>query len=121
MPLTFLIAITVLLIGVRLSRVFGSGPCDPPVINPIVCENSKPGSPPAEWDLPNHDQGDTTIQGFASPFSINRGETVYFKINTDARNYRIDIYRLGYYGGLGARLVQSLTPSAALPQTQPRA
>ena len=31
--------------------------------------------------------------------------------------YRIDIYRLGYYGGHGARKVATIHPSAALPQT----
>ena len=32
-------------------------------------------------------------------------------------DYRLDIYRLGYYGGLGARLVTTVQPSATLPQT----
>src|SRR5262249_32149382 len=39
--------------------------------------------------------------------------------DTDATNYRLDIYRLGYYGGFGARLVAVVQPSAPLPQTQP--
>ncbi|HEY6401326.1 MAG TPA: N,N-dimethylformamidase beta subunit family domain-containing protein, partial [Blastocatellia bacterium] len=33
--------------------------------------------------------------------------------------YRLDIYRLGYYGGLGARFIATAQPSAALPQIQP--
>ena len=37
-------------------------------------------------------------QGFATNISINAGETVLFKVNTDATSYRLDIYRLGYYG-----------------------
>lgn len=28
-----------------------AGPCDAPVLHPIVCENLKPGNPPAEWDI----------------------------------------------------------------------
>ena len=47
------------------------------------------------------------------------GETVRFKVNTPSRDYRLDIYRLGYYGGSGARKVASLLPSAVLPQPQP--
>ncbi len=35
------------------------------------------------------------------------------------RSYRLDIYRLGYYGGMGARKVATVSPSASLPQTQP--
>ena len=42
-----------------------------------------------------------------------------FKVKTDASNYRLDIYRLGWYGGLGARMVTTVLPSAALPQSQP--
>ena len=42
-----------------------------------------------------------------------------FKVNTTSTNYAIDIYRLGYYGGAGARKVTTVLPSAALPQTQP--
>ena len=28
-----------------------AAPCDPPIVNAIVCENSKPGNPPSEWDV----------------------------------------------------------------------
>ena len=35
------------------------------------------------------------------------------------RSYRLDIYRMGYYQGNGARLITSILPSATLPQTQP--
>ena len=31
----------------------------------------------------------------------------------------LDIYRMGYYGGMGARKVATVLPSATLPQTQP--
>src|SRR5581483_11892168 len=94
-------------------------PCAPPVTNPIVCENSLPGNPASEWDLPNRDAGDASIQGFATDISVNRGQTVRFKVKTDASAYRLDIYRLGYYAGLGARKVATVSPSVPLPQTQP--
>ncbi len=51
--------------------------------------------------------------------SVNRGTIVRFKIKTDATNYRLDIYRMGYYQGNGARKITIITPSATLPQTQP--
>ncbi|MCA9989005.1 MAG: hypothetical protein KDE59_32085 [Anaerolineales bacterium] len=85
--------------------------------NKIVRENLLPGSPSTEWDI--NGWGDPSIQGFATDISINLGETVAFKIKTDSDNYRIDIYRLGYYGGHGARLVDSILPSVTLPQEQP--
>ena len=85
--------------------------------NPIVIENRLPGHPPTEWDI--NGWGDPTIQGFGHDISINRGETINFKIKTDSDDYRIDIYRLGYYGGLGARRVDTVKPSVELPQAQP--
>src|SRR5260370_5289803 len=96
------------------AQTFG---CTPPMANPIVCENSKPGNPSSQWDI--NGSGDPSIQGFATDISVNQAETVHFKINTDASAYRIDIYRLGYYAGLGARKVASILPSSPLPQNQP--
>ena len=94
----------------------GGSPCGPS-INVIVCENLKTGNPASEWDISG--AGDTTIQGFTTDISANRSGNVQFKVKTDATNYRLDIYRMGYYGGLGARKVATVLPSATLPQTQP--
>ncbi|HYK97829.1 MAG TPA: N,N-dimethylformamidase beta subunit family domain-containing protein [Candidatus Acidoferrales bacterium] len=92
-------------------------PCDPPIVNEVACENTLPGAPATAWDVTG--AGDTSIQGFATDISVNRGSTISFKVSTNATAYRIDIYRLGYYGGAGARLVATLAPSVTLPQTQP--
>ncbi len=85
--------------------------------NPIVAENNLPGNPSSEWDISG--AGDLSIQGFATDISVNKGQSIYFKINTDAAAYTIEIYRLGYYSGLGARLVGTGTITTTLPQTQP--
>ncbi len=85
--------------------------------NAIADENALPGNPPSEWEVSG--AGDPSIQGFATDISVNQGETIGFKIKTDATDYRIDIYRLGYYQGLGARFVATVEPSATLPQVQP--
>jgi hypothetical protein len=85
--------------------------------NQIVAENCRPGNPSTEWDI--NGSGDPRIQGFATDISANAGETIAFKISSDSPNYRVDIYRLGYYGGAGARLVATVRPSVPLPQTQP--
>ncbi|MGE3176241.1 MAG: N,N-dimethylformamidase beta subunit family domain-containing protein [Vicinamibacterales bacterium] len=91
-------------------------PCAAPR-NKIIAENCKPGNPSTEWDI--NGWGDPTIQGFAADISYNIGETAQFKVLTDSAKYRIDIYRTGYYNGLGARLMASIRPSATLPQRQP--
>jgi N,N-dimethylformamidase beta subunit-like protein/uncharacterized protein DUF4082/Big-like domain-containing protein len=85
--------------------------------NAVVCENQNTGAPSSEWDITG--SGDASIQGFATEMSVNRGGTVHFKVQTNASSYQIAIYRMGYYGGLGARRIATIAPSAALPQTQP--
>ena len=87
------------------------------IANDIVEENRLPGDPPTEWDI--NGWGDPTIQGFGHDISINRGETIFFKIKTDSTDYRINIYRMGYYGGMGARRIDTIEPSVKLPQHQP--
>ncbi|WP_142062050.1 DUF4082 domain-containing protein [Pseudarthrobacter sp. B4EP4b] len=95
-----------------------AGPCDAPVVSKVACENTQPGNPSSEWRVTG--AGDSSIQGYATSMSLNVGQTVTFKIKTNASAYRIDIYRLGYYQGLGARKVAAnLLPSAPLPQAQP--
>src|SRR5690348_2130346 len=86
--------------------------------NAIVCENALPGDAPTDWQVSG--AGDSTIQGFATSMSVNVGQTEFFKIKTPAKAYHIDILRIGYYQGNGARKVASgLLPTASLPQTQP--
>ncbi len=91
-------------------------PCVSPA-NKIVAENCKPGRPREEWDV--FQSGDPDLQGFATNMSVNLGETVEFKIKSHSPRYRIDVYRMGWYGGSGARLVETIRPSAPLPQAQP--
>ena len=85
--------------------------------NPIACENSKPGSPESDWDIDG--AGDDDIQGFSTDISVDVGSPISFKIDTSAKAYTITIFRMGWYGGDGARQIATVTPSAKLPQTQP--
>ncbi len=86
--------------------------------NPIACENALPGTAPSVWEV--NGAGSESIQGFATAMSVNVGETERFKVKTNASSYHIDILRLGYYKGDGARMVTANIPiSASLPQKQP--
>lgn len=89
---------------------------NPATVNRVACENTANGNPPTEWDVSG--SGDPSIQGFATSISVNRGETVHFKIATDASLYHLEIYRMGFYGGAGARKVAIQRPTV-LPQQQP--
>ncbi len=85
--------------------------------NAIVQENAKPGSPRSEWDISG--AGSSNIEGFAADMSVNRGATIDFKIRTNSTDYRIDIYRLGYYGGSGARKIATIQRTLTRAQAQP--
>ncbi len=89
------------------------------VVGAIVAENQLPGTPPSQWDIARG--GDTTIQGFTTDISVEHGQTVSFKINDPAKApYHIEIYRMGYYQGNGARLVATVASSQTLDQAQPK-
>src|SRR5260370_26725599 len=117
--LTLTLASATALLSVVAARpAAAAGPCGPPVVNVIACENTLPGDPTSDWQVSG--AGDQTIQGFATSMSVNVGETESFKISTPASSYHIDILRVGYYQGNGARkIVSAMRPTASLPQTQP--
>ena len=85
--------------------------------NPVACENQLPGDPESDWQPTTPD--DPAIEGFATSMSVDVGQTVSFKIKTNSTAYHIDILRIGYYGGDGARKVATIQPSVSLPQSQP--
>lgn len=76
--------------------------------NPIYLENQKPGTP--NWRIPNsnYDTNGGEIVGFAGATSVNKGGSLPIKVSLGySAQFTIDVYRLGYYGGAGARLVAS--------------
>ena len=90
---------------VPFTRALVSSPAEM-VTNRIVLENQLPGSPSTEWDV--NGAGTQDIQGFATRASLQPGQTVSFKVRlAKPEPFRIDIYRLGYYGGAGARKIGS--------------
>lgn len=93
--------------------IVGSRRHTPNVVRSIAEENALTGTARATWDLTSAAWGGvSTLQGFADGFSFNRDETINFKIaQSDAAGWTADVYRLGYYGGNGARHYGTLTPS----------
>jgi hypothetical protein len=104
-----------------------------PCANPIACENLLPGTDKVIWDLPYDPEsgepigdmtGDMTIQGFSTDISVNAGQMIDFKISVSFAPSApplcsITIYRLGYYGGKGAREVAVIPLAGVNVQTQP--
>ena len=115
--LTKLIALPVaVILGGALLAIVPATHAQAACANPVVCENQMPGTPQSTWDVGSND---TYIQGFADPFSVNVGGSINFKINTAASSYSIDIYRMGYYGGDGARLITSIPANISVSNSQP--
>jgi Domain of unknown function (DUF4082)/Bacterial Ig-like domain (group 1) len=72
--------------------------------NPIVLENQKPGN--VGWRIANGAVGQ--IAGYAGAVSVNKGDSLPIKVSlAQPGNFKIDVYRLGYYGGYGGRFIIS--------------
>lgn len=87
--------------------------------NPIVTENQQPGS--TAWRLSPPliaDDAIGQIKGYASATSVNQNEsiTLYVTVNP-AQTYTIDIFRVGWYAGLGGRLRFHAGPLAGVQQS----
>src|SRR4029077_6326490 len=78
--------------------------------NPIVIENQNQGF--TNWNIVNSGGVTDTIgqiKGYASATSINKGESITFYVSVNpAQTFAIDVYRLGWYGGAGGRLIQHI-------------
>jgi hypothetical protein len=91
--------------------------------NVIREENAKSGS--LDWQLTRvrTDQNNIRspwIEGYCSKQSALAGEPIDIMVSTDPPvNFRIEIFRTGYYGGRGARLMTTLGPLPGKPQPIP--
>jgi hypothetical protein len=90
------------------------------VVNPIPAENARQGT--TAWIGRVAPPG--AVDAYTSEVSVQPGGTIHLHIATDpAAPYRVEIYRLGWYGGAGGRLmgcVPSCTGSRpGVPQTNP--
>lgn len=80
--------------------VIGASPTVPARVGPIAIENELPGT--RDWGLAKP-ATKREIEGFASAVSVAPGESLSFMVSTSSNNFDIEIFRLGWYGGVGAR------------------
>ena len=77
--------------------------------NPIADENALKGT--TTWNTVQ--AAFRSIEGYTSEVSAAPGDTIHFHVQTEpVARYRIDLYRLGWYGGMGARLITCLPACA---------
>ncbi|MFT5470744.1 MAG: hypothetical protein ACI8UO_005875, partial [Verrucomicrobiales bacterium] len=91
---------------------------------PIVAENAKEGS--LDWQLTRVrlDKRDghrcPWIEGYSSKQSVGAGESLDVFVSTaPVADFKIEIFRTGYYGGRGARLIDTLGPFTGKTQPTP--
>jgi hypothetical protein len=124
------ITLAVAMAAVSLTVPANGTPSCTPAENSIVAENLKTGSPKSEWDLDDNicveahntscRNGPAYIQGFAKEISVNRGEQIDFKVRITGIAFpvafKLDIYRMGYYAGNGARKVATVNSQQTTAQ-----
>ena len=76
-----------------------SAPVTPAVRNAIQTENSLPGDP--SWGDFAAPPDPTGISGYGSKISVNHGQSLDLYVTTTAANVTLDVFRLGWYGGVG--------------------
>jgi N,N-dimethylformamidase beta subunit-like, C-terminal/Fibronectin type III domain len=110
------------LAGLTVGLNLGSPAALAATVNPIVVENQQTGTTTWQRRTGYSWPDDTTrqIQGYASAPSVNKGQSIDFRITTNpAQSYSIDVYRMGWYAGLGGRLMKSVGPLAGATQPAP--
>ena len=75
--------------------------------NTIFAENLRPGT--RDWQLTCPATA-REIEGYASANSVNRGDGVHLYVNTGSPTFVLEVFRMGWYAGLGARRVVGATP-----------
>ncbi|MFN2607307.1 MAG: N,N-dimethylformamidase beta subunit family domain-containing protein [Acidimicrobiales bacterium] len=117
-------AVFVLIPAARTATLIGSRPAGPEVPRTaaagharwVAGENAKPGT--TDWQITGPvDHGN--IEGYADTTSAVSGDTVRLFVSTDAATYRVDAYRMGWYGGTQGRLVWRSPPQTGFRQGPP--
>lgn len=98
----------------------------------VAVENQKPGtsqwqltSPASMWgtnSLDPNTYANVEIQGYASQTSVNQGQSIDFHIRTiNTNSYNLSIFRIGWYNGLGGRLMLGPVTLPGVVQPMPPA
>lgn len=101
--LTGLLSVVILLAGA--DRAFA--------LNPIQAENQLPGT--SAWAVSGGPS--TAIEGYPTQMSLQAGQALQLHVSTDpTAKYQVQIYRLGYYQGLGGRLITCIPSCSSSEQ-----
>jgi hypothetical protein len=112
------LTLALVLVGAGSARAKPRKPKPRPPLNQVQRENRQKGT--RAWSLiQTASQGE--ILGYASEVSALPGQVVHFHVNTTpTARYQILLYRLGWYGGKGARRVACLPSCTKTKPGQPQ-
>ena len=123
---TLRIAVVVAGLGVAVSPQPAHGQRPSSV---IATENARPGT--TDWLVTRSEavgvnarddryQRQRTIEGYVSHTSVRAGETLTAFVSTNpAAPYHAEVYRMGWYGGSGGRLMTSVATRQGIVQAEP--
>ena len=80
----------------------------------VVAENRRAGT--RSWQIPDSGAPAGTIEGFADRDYAAAGDTVDLYVSTSAPSFTVIAYRMGWYGGTGARQVWQSPPVPGVVQ-----
>jgi len=120
-------AVWLMPMGTRPQVSSGAEPERDPTL--IERENARPGA--TDWQLTRirldkiNGFRSPRIEGYCSKQSVKAGESIEIIVSTDPpQPFKMEIFRMGYYGGRGARRMTTLGPFAGkaqpLPEVGPR-
>jgi hypothetical protein len=89
---------------------------DAPVARWVVDENARPGT--RDWSI-SRTGATHEIEGYADRVSAQAGDTATLYVSTTARTFHVEAYRMGWYGGLGGRLVWRSAETPGARQAEP--
>jgi hypothetical protein len=111
------VAVGAAVVALTAAAVWAAGATPAPAPNPIQVENARPGA--TSWRirlLPQH-----VLEGYASEVSVAPGDTLHLHVSSSAGlRYRVRVYRIGWYGGMGGRLMPCLPCRPHTATAQPR-
>jgi hypothetical protein len=85
-------------------------------VNSIVTENQRLGTRDWQLTLPATKR---EIEGYASVTSLKRGDAIDLYVSTASPTFTLEVFRMGWYDGLGARRVFGPLDVAGTTQTMP--
>jgi len=117
---------TALAAGIGLATPLVSAPAAEGIARSSRIEEENRRAGTTEWMLKNCQIDPATryrcrfVEGYCSHASVRAGETIEIMVSADpVAEVKLDIFRLGYYGGTGARHIQSFAAVKVETQVTP--